>query len=296
MKSICTLVVFLICNLSIGQSFQKDFAEAFRAKDTVTQLNVLNSWEKHKPKDPELYTSFFNYYFHLAKKEVISLTTDRPNGESLALNDSLNKTAGYLGSNIHYDLENLVKGFTKIDQGILFFPERLDMRFGKIYAMGEIENWENFTTEIINTVNYSKIIDNKWLWTNNLEKENGKKFMLSAIQNYQLQLYNTENDDLLTNMQRIATAILEIYPDHIESMSNLSITYLLNKDYDKGIEILLKAEKLNPKDQVILSNIAHGYSLQGNKTKAIEYYEKTIIHGTDDAKAFAKDKIELLKK
>jgi tetratricopeptide (TPR) repeat protein len=296
MKRILTLVIFATCNLSIAQSFQKDFAAAFHAKDTLTQLKVLNTWKKAKPKDPELYTSFFNYYFHLAKKEIINITPDRPNGESLALTDSLNKTAGYMGSTVHYDLQHLAKAFEKIDQGIIFFPDRLDMRFGKIYAMGKIEDWENFTIEIIRTINHSKINNNKWLWTNDVEKTDGKLFMLSSIQSYQMQLYNTENDNLLPKMQQIALAVLEIYQDHIESMSNLSVTYFLNKKYDQGIEILLKAEKLSPKDYVILSNIAHGYNLKGNKTKSIEYYEKTLLYGTDEAKAFAKEKIEKLKK
>ena len=48
-------------------------------------------------------------------------------------------------------------------------------------------------------------------------------------------------------MRKIANKVLEIYPNHIESLSNLSITYLLTGEYDKGIEPLLQAEKINPK-------------------------------------------------
>jgi tetratricopeptide (TPR) repeat protein len=120
--------------------------------------------------------------------------------------------------------------------------------------------------------------------------------MLSAIQSYQLQLYNTGNDDLLPNMQRIALAILNIYPEHIESLSNLSVTYFINKEYDKGLEVLLKAEKLDPKDFIVLSNIANGYRLKGNTAKSVEYYEKTLLYGDEEAKAFAKERLEMLKK
>ncbi|MDB2651762.1 AAA family ATPase [bacterium] len=35
---------------------------------------------------------------------------------------------------------------------------------------------------------------------------------------------------------------------------------------DKGIEILLRAEKINPKDFIVLNNIAHTYTLMENKT------------------------------
>ena len=97
-------------------------------------------------------------------------------------------------------------------------------------------------------------------------------------------------------MRKIATTILDYYPEHIESLSNLSITYLLLGEFDKGIEPLLKAEKINPEDYIVLSNIAHGYKLKGEKDKAIEYYEKTIKFGNEQAKEFAKQQIEELKK
>jgi len=88
-------------------------------------------------------------------------------------------------------------------------------------------------------------------------------FFLS-IQSYQLRLYNTGNDDLLENMREIANEVLKHYPNHIPSLSNISISYLLTGKFDKAIETLLKAEKINPKDFIVLSNIAHGYNLKGD--------------------------------
>ena len=126
--------------------------------------------------------------------------------------------------------------------------------------------------------------------------DGGEKEFLLDIQTYQLQLYNTENDNLLKNMREIANTVLKFYPNHIESLSNLSITYLLTGEYDKGIEPLLRAEKINPKDYIVLSNIAQGYKLKGDKKKAIEYYEKTVEFGDDRAKEYAKQQIIELKK
>ena len=76
----------------------------------------------------------------------------------------------------------------------------------------------------------------------------------------------------------------------------MSITYLLLGEFDTAIETLLKAEKINPEDFIILSNIAHGYKLKGDNDKAIEYYEKTIQYGDAQAKEFARQKIEELRK
>ncbi|MBW7869086.1 MAG: tetratricopeptide repeat protein, partial [Brumimicrobium sp.] len=121
-------------------------------------------------------------------------------------------------------------------------------------------------------------------------------FQDKTIQDYQFKLYNTENDDLLDNMKRIAEAVLKHYPDNIESLSNISIVFILQKQYDKAIEALLKAEKINPKDCIVLSNIAFAYKQKGDTKKAIKYYELTLKYGDEQSTYYAKQQIEELKK
>lgn len=296
MKKIVVLLTILITSVGICQDYQSEFLKHCETKDTLNQLKVLEAWEKLNPNDPELFTSYFNYHFSKSRKEIIELITDQPQGKSLVLKDSLNKTSGFLGSKIRYNENELKKGLNKIDQGIKLYPNRLDMRFGKIYVLGQIPDWKKFTSEIIKTIKYSSTNNHKWTWTNN-EKRNGtKKDFLLDIQTYQLQLYNTGNDALLMNMREIANEVLKYYPNHIESLSNLSITYLLTKEYDKALIPLFKAEKINPKDFIISSNIAQAYKLKGEKQKAIEYYKKTIEFGDERAKEYAKQQITELKK
>ena len=296
MRYIYTSLLILAVSIAYGQNYQADFQKHCQANDTTKQWDVLSKWEKSNPDDPELFTSYFNYYFLKSRNEVLGLTVEEPHGESLVLKDSLNNTAGFLGSQVYYDHTYLQKGIDKINKGIELYPNRLDMRFGKIFVLGQVKDWENFTEEIVQTIQYSSRNKNEWTWTNNEKQEGRKDFFLSAIQDYQLQLYNTGNDDLLQNMQRIALEVLKYYPDHVESLSNLSITYLLTGDYDQAITSLQKAEKINPEDYVVLSNIAHAYKLKGEKKKAIEYYEKTNKHGDSHAKAFAQQQIQELKK
>lgn len=295
-KILGTLIAILISQLGISQDYQSEFQKLCQTNDTINQLKILTEWKSANPNDAELFTSYFNYHFMKSRHEVLAPTPDEPNGESLVLKDSLNQTAEFSESQIYYDQTELKKGLHKIDEGIKLYPNRLDMRFGKIYALGQIPDWDNFTSEIIKTIQYSSTNNNNWTWTNNEKRDGGKDDFLLDIQDYQLQLYNTENDELLKNMREIANEILNHYPKHIPSLSNISITYLLTGEYDKGIESLLKAEKIDPKDYVVLSNIALGYKLEGDKVKAIEYYEKTIVYGDDGAKQFAKQQIEELKK
>lgn len=290
-----TLIVILISQIGFSQDYQSEFQKYCETNDTINQLKTLKKWESDNPKDAELFTSYFNYHFMKSRQEILALTKDQPNGESFVITDSLNQNTGFLGSKIHYEQTELNKGLDKIDEGIKLFPNRLDMRFGKIYALGQILDWTNFTLEIIKTIEYSAQNNNKWTWTNHEKFDGEEKEFLLDIQNYQLQLYNTGNDDLLKNMRKIANKVLEFYPNHIESLSNLSITYLLTGEYDKGIEPLLQAEKINPKDYIVLANIAQGYKLKGDKKKAIEYYVKTAEFGDEKAKEYAKQQITKLK-
>ena len=299
MKKLLGLILTgFIFSFAVAQDYQSDFQKYFQENDTINQLKTLNEWEKSNPNDAELFTSYFNYYFNKSRDEIIVVAAgEPPTGEKyLSLSDSSGNYAGFIGSQINYDESYLKKGLDKITEGIDLYPNRLDMRFGKIYVLGQIKDWNSFTKEIVKTIDYSAVNNNQWTWANNEKQKDGEDFFLSSLQDYQVQLYNTGNDDLLLNMREIANTILKYHPNHIESLSNLSVTYLLTGEYDKGIEPLLKAEKINPKDYIVLSNIAQGYKLKGDKEKAIEYYEKTVKYGDEQAKTYAKQQIEELRK
>ncbi|WP_298903560.1 tetratricopeptide repeat protein [uncultured Psychroserpens sp.] len=294
-KLILFFSIIGLSQLAWSQDFYNEFLEHCKTNDTVSQLKVLKQWKTSNPKDPELYTSFFNYYFLKSKQEVIALTNDKPNGDGLALKDSLNQTAGYLGGQIIYNAKDIQNAMEAIDKGIALFPDRLDMRFGKVYALGQTKNWAAFTSEIIKTVKHSSQNDNRWTWTNDENREDGKSLLLSSIQTYQVQLYNTGDDKLLNNMRTIAEEILNYYPNHVESLSNVALTYMVTGAYDEGLESLFKAEKINSKDAIVLSNIAHCYKLKGDAKKSIVYYEKVIALGDTQYKSYAEQQIAELK-
>ena len=292
------ILLMIISSYTFGQNYQTEFSKYLQEGDTIKQFEVLTKWEKASPKDAELFTSYFNYFFSKSRKEILVLASGSPTKkeETLILKDSLGQKVGYIGNQINYEKTNLQMAFEKINKGIKLYPNRLDMRFGKIYALGQNKNWKDFTKEIINTIDYSNKINNKWTWTNNKPVENPKVFFLNSIQGYQTQIYNTEDDSLLKNMREISERILKYHPNHVKSLSNISISYLLTGQYEKGLIPLLKAEKIDPKDAIILNNIAQAYKLKGDKKNSIKYYKKTIEFGDNRLKQFAKEQIELLEK
>jgi tetratricopeptide (TPR) repeat protein len=286
----------LFINQVAAQSYLQQFFQLSSKNDTIGELELLNKWESTDNNDPDLYVAWFNYFFQKSMKEVVRMDSDTTKKNGFQITDpATQKRVGSMYGDIYYDPVIVEKGIKYIDKGIKKYPTRLDMRFGKVYAYGKTEDYENFTKEIIKAVDYSDVIKNKWTWKENKPLEDSKKFMLGTIQSYQNQLYNTGNDSLLKNILTIATVVLKYYPDNVESLSNKSVVYLINKKYDKAIDALLTAVKLAPSDYIVLSNLAQAFRLKGDKENALKYYELTLKFGDQQAKEFARKQIEEIK-
>ncbi len=293
-KLIIGLAVSFLSGIVYSQDYPARFTTLLQDKDTTGQITLLNEWASVKPKDPELFIAWFNYYARKSRKELIALEKDNKNQESFILTDSAGKTAGFLNSTVMYDPANLQKGFDYIDKGIALYPERLDMRFGKVYMYGESEDFRSFTAEIVKTIEYAQTINYKWLWKEGKPLEDAKEFFLSSLQNYIGTLYNTEDDNLLPMMREIAETVLKYHPDHVESLANTALTYLIIGDYDKALPFLVKAEKINPKDIIVLNNIAEIYKRKGDKANRKIYLEKIILHGNEEEAEDARQQLKNL--
>lgn len=293
-RQILAFVLLLISSQNFAQGYKAEFDKVFKENDTAGQRKLLHNWQKANPRDAELFIAWFNYYFFSSRKEVIALTDSTNEPASLAITDSSGLQVGYLTEDFDYDSNALDKAFRCIDTGINTWPARLDMRLGKIYALGQIQRYEAYTSEIVNTIEAASQLKNKWVWTNNQPLEDPERFLLGTIQNYVVQLYNA-GDDQLNRMRRIAQAILKYYPKHVESLSNLAITYGVQGDYEKALDALLQAEKIMPRDVIVLNNIATMYERKGDKLNAIRYFELTAKHGDEETKNAAVKKLKELK-
>lgn len=294
-----SLIIGLLLALLYLPSFAQDYKANFKAliaKDDIqTTLDLLAKWKKAAPDDPEMYVAYYNLYAKEGLKEVLALTKDAPAGKSFEIKDSTGHVAGYLGSTGGHNDAYLDKGLKLIDSAITKFPARLDMRFGKAYVLGKINDYGNFTKEIIKAIDYGQTIGLKWTWTDSKPLDNPKEYMLSTVQSYVVQLFNA-GDHNAPYIIAIAQTVLKYYPEHVESLSNLSIGYMIKKDYANALTPLLKAEKINPEDFIVLNNIAYCYSLMGDKPNAIKYYELTLKYGDEGAKKQATEKLNELRK
>jgi tetratricopeptide (TPR) repeat protein len=297
-QKIFFIAIFCLTSFfATSQDFPKKLKDLKAKNDKVGQLKLLQSWETANSKDPDLIIAYFNYYVQKSSTEVISIDQNKKNDQSYQLSDTgTGKPVAYLNSSTKYNSQILQKGFDYINKGITLYPTRLDMRFGKIYMLGQAENYSEFTKEIVEAIDYGNKIKNAWTWQEGKPLEDAEAFFLGSIQDYVGTLFNTENDNLLPNMRQISSEVLKYKPDHVESLANVAMTYLIVGNYDQALPYLLKAETFAPNDIVVLNNIAETYKRKKDNSKAKLYYEKIIKVGNKSDIENAKNNIQKLDK
>lgn len=300
LKTVSLFIALCISILSFTSTTAQDrmvqFSTMIQENDTTGARKLLEDWEQATPKDPNLFIAQYNYYVNLSRQRVVGITRKAPSSDAFTIYDSTGKTVAYLDETELYDEDYAQKAFSAINKGIALYPNRLDMRFGKIYFLGQIKDHHTFTNEIITTIHYADSIKYKWRWSNNEPLDEARKMFYSSTHDYILTLYETGDDSLLTNMQAIANTVLKYNPDHVESLSDASIVYILKGDNESALKYLLRAEQIAPKDVIVLNNIAEAYARMKKKDMAITYLNKMIKYGNDEDKTYAQQKIDDLNK
>jgi tetratricopeptide (TPR) repeat protein len=250
----------------------------------------LKDWEVNAPQDPEYYISAFNFYYSNCKQEEVY----KKNTSTLSnhFNHHTTNQIRIICTNIEF----FQLAINTIENGIERFPNRLDFRFGKCFALKEFELYKPLTEELIKTIHYSATNKNNWFWFENKTVDSPENFLLEAIQSYMIKLYSSEDIGLLTNMKLIGESALKYYPNNVPIMSSTAVAYMLTQDYDKSISYLKKAEVLNPKDLIVINNLAHGYKLKGDKPAALKYYMLSEFLSDDKSKTYAQEEIKKLTK
>jgi tetratricopeptide (TPR) repeat protein len=293
MRSFCLLLSALAAHIACAQTFETRFQESLKNEDTVAQTRILKEWSTANSKDPELFIAYFNYYVKKSREEILSIDPQQKSKDAYALADSTGAPAGYLNSSMNFDSKTLQKGFDYANRAIELYPSRLDIRFGKIYMLGQAENFKEFTKTIIETIEYGNKIKYAWTWKQGKPVQDPKNFLFESMQDYIITIYNTEDDALLPYIRQISETVLKYMPNHVESLSNVALTWMIAGDFDRALPFLLKAETVNPKDVVVLNNIAESYKRKNDKGRAKSYYEKVIKYGSkeeaDDARQEMKE-------
>ncbi|MBS9780160.1 MAG: hypothetical protein KGV51_06010 [Moraxellaceae bacterium] len=284
-------------NTMTQKEYQHKFNKYLVKKDFAKLEKLLQKWQKKDPTSEKLYINYFNYYVAKSMDGNVTVSKQKPQTSDMSnVMVALDKNRQpVMFMTVRYDQALLQQAINKIDEGIARYPNRLDMRFGKAYILSKNKDWDGYTNEIIKAIQQAKVNNNQWLWSENKPVPDGRNYLLGSIQGSQVQLFNTENKGLLANVRKISKELLTLYPNDVNSINAIAISYSMEEDFEHGLKYFLQAEQISPKDPSILLNIANVYEKINKKEKAKEYYQRIGQLADPRAQRIAKEQLERLK-
>lgn len=301
------LLTVAACIVALAASSQsltmaQRFNMAWSSGDTAAQQDILNQWQQKSPNDAELIVTQFNYYFSQAQQSQMSMSVELPEGveDAMVLTDSTGATAGYMYEITTYDTVLANKALSCIDRGITLYPERLDMRMGKITALGMLNRVEPYIAEVMELIDKTAQPSNQWVYPEQ-EPISQDQFSL-VVMGYEGQLLTGINLDSLTtadsalvlHVRTIAESMVSHWPTDRYQLNMIAVTYNIFGQNRKALPYLERAIKHHPKDNVILANLSDMYQLLGEKRKARKCLKKIVRHGDIDSKTWAKARLAKL--
>lgn len=269
-----------------GQYSMAEYHRLDRSNDTAGIRLMMERWATTQKGEADYFIACFNYSVQQARKEVVVLTQEEPEGQHFAVRDSVNGTVAYLSSVTQYDSSVLKAGFDCIDEGMRKHPRRLDMRFGKIYVFGITENYTAYTDLLIQTLRDGAAHGQRWLWTDGKKLRKGNDFMEENAHQYIVKLFNVDAD-LSANIRGIAQTMTDLWPRSVVAHADLGLSYMMTGAFSEALPHLLTAHKLASRDEVVISNIGYSYKNMGETQRAITYYRLLKKHGSQSYKELA---------
>lgn len=241
------LCALMLCAVrpTAAQSYSDAFYDALNADDLALQRSILSEWQQAVPDDVDLRIARFNYHLN----QCLMSGNDRIQADS---------------------------AIRTIDTAIMHNPDRLDLRFGKIYFLGQIAQWERYADEILNTLNRSESAGHRWQFPN--LPDAGRDLMLEGVQDYlaTLQQELSENTTPADShsvllLRRIAHRAAQVFPGNAAILLYLADSYMMLADHEGALRYLLRAEKVAYNDPAVLSRIVEAYTKTGQRKLAAQY-------------------------
>ena len=244
MKQIIPLLLLLPITFgAAAQSYSDSFYDALNSDNLVMQRQVLAEWQQASPDDIDLYIARFNYHM----------------GQTLGTS-----------STAAADSTVLV-----IDQAIRLFPDRLDLRFGKIYFLGEIRRWASFADEIISTLDRSELINHRWQFPN--FDQGGRILIVEGVQDYLYTLFSSgQPTDDVTGQTAATTAPAPEALPQIRRIAHRAAQLFPSEPafFSAALHHLKRAEQLAPNDPAVLQQLVDVYTRMKDKKSAAQYRER----------------------
>lgn len=298
---LATLSIILLAAVWSSAASFDDFNKYVQDRDFKKAKSVLDNWGKDKENDPQYFICLFNYHINKSRTEAVGMRSTPPPGEkTLQLTDPQTKeVVGYLGPVEMYDRDEAQKGINQLKIGVDKFPDHYEMRFGLLYAYREMNQFDDYFTEMERGLKYLRDKRPKRIyWNNNKIVKNPADFIVEMSQGSFSELTEDEKYQFDAKLaHRYCDLLIKYFPNHKYGYSDKGVVYYQNKDFKHAREYFLKAYNLDQKDELIAFNLGFLYKEMKDKDNARTYFKRVLqISKDDDYISGAKEQIELLDK
>ena len=271
---IVTIVTFLFLVISCAHS-KEESVNRGKQEEPVGKIDVdgwisqiqrgdyesvesfLDENEAEFEQHPDYYVILLNYAISKGDKSKVVIENGESNDGDFALADkNTGDTVGYMAVEVEYDEALIANSLARTQAALRFFETRLDIHFGIVVIATKIERWDIVGDQLEKIIESSVRIQNKWDWgsINSMEGD-PEEFMLENIQSNLNTLFKENTPEADETIVSVSKALIKHYPNCIYGYANLGTLYTLKKKYDLAKQYFLRALEIDPKDDIVLSNL-----------------------------------------
>ncbi|PYK29230.1 MAG: hypothetical protein DME57_11155 [Verrucomicrobia bacterium] len=272
------LLILALAFCARGIATAEDYAARFKQlhdeKAPAAQIDsVLDEWRAKQPDDPEAWVTSANYYFNQGQ---INISTKKPTGRDFVVKDvKTEKTAGSIS--FEQDKESVKRAADLLQEATAKFSDRLDIWCGLAWMNQEGGNFDNEFATLKKMVVYVREHPQglKWLKGQPID-EPADKFVAEKLHGYGTYYEKRENPTDDDHFLKIAMFSAEQFPNHPYAFNDVAVYYSIKGDNAKTREWLEKANKVDPKDTLVMTNLGYVCSKLGDNVAARKWYEAVI--------------------
>ena len=158
----------------------------------------------------------------------------------------------------------------------------IDLRFGKIYFLGQLRRWDAFARVIGRTIDYSVQIGHRWCYPN-VPDDMMEELLVEGMVDYMVEMFVniadtahlTAADTLMARrIQGVAKRIVQLFPGDFPSTYMLALSHLMLSESDKAYKYLMRAEGLDSTSVPLIKSLIKVCRLLGTNAQAKEYQQR----------------------
>ena len=291
------LLAVALLFVSIALAAEQDYAARFkelRERKADAQIEpLLNEWREKRPNDPDAWITSANYYFN---QRQVMISRKKPQKGDFSLTDKTGKQAGSIA--FESDEAATKRAADLLQQATTKFPDRLDIWCGLAFVYQESGDFDSEFLTLQRMVSYARehLAQLRWLNGENLP-EPADHFIPGKLHSYGMYYEKKENPEDDKRFLKIATFAAEQFPDHPYAFNDVALYYSIAGDNAKTREWLEKANRIDPKDTLVLMNLGQICSTLGDNRSARKWYQEVLKVDPEGEYALqAKDALAKLKK